>query len=128
MNENIIVAIITATVTLIGGYLATRQQRQKDLFDSRIETQRLKYQIESDLWERVNSQIDKEMQKRIVLENRVYDLEREGDKKDAIVESLSKRVDELEAKLKTERTARVNVERENVRLKREIHELKKDMK
>lgn len=58
MTENIIIAVITAVVTLAGGYLATRQQREKDISNARVETEKLKIQIEKDLWERLHTELE----------------------------------------------------------------------
>lgn len=129
MTENIIIAFITAIVTLIGGYFATRQQRQKDAVNAEIETQKLKADLERELWERLHED----------LQNVIDDLETETKKREELaakmdvqkkahekeIETLTARIRELEKLLKTEREHRQAVERENTKLKRENGQLKK---
>lgn len=78
MTENIIIAFITAIVTLTGGYYATRQQRQKDADNAEIETQKLKADLERELWERLHEDLQKV----------VNDLEAETEKREALAAKM----------------------------------------
>ncbi len=113
MTETIIIAIITAIVTITGSSFAFRQQRKKDAEVANLDNQRLKRDIEKDLWERTQKKL-KEMAIRIdTLETgrdedakRIGALETERDEKDVIIDALTKRVTELENKLQSVETER----------------------
>ena len=63
-NAAIIIAILSAATTIIGGSIATWQQLKKDNKNAVIETDRLQDEIEERLWKRVKGEFDA-MTKRI---------------------------------------------------------------
>ena len=63
-NAAIVIAIISATATVIGGSFATWQQLKKDRQVNSLELHQLKRELETDLWGRAHVEFEK-MQARL---------------------------------------------------------------
>lgn len=88
-NAAIIIAVISATATIIGGGFATWQQLKKDRQVNSLELHQLKRELEADLWQRAHGEFDK-MQAR--LDEQDATIKEQG----GLIMQLRERITELE--------------------------------
>lgn len=110
--ENIILAIITAIVTVSGSAFAFRQQRNKDA----LSTDQLKADLEKTLWAKLKLELEKETSRRKELEKRVQHLEGLVDELEASKSQLKSELARVRNRAETQQVTIEGLESQLIRL------------